>query len=279
VTKIENAVCVLVVEDDPVNREVTRAMLARLGARVTLVEDGGQALQALRDGRYDLVLMDCQMPVLDGYQATARIRAAESGTRTPIIALTADALAEDRQRCLEAGMDDYIAKPVTVENLARMLSRWAASAQGRRVAGTAPMNEPAPVSPAANAVPSDSSRALDAKTIESLRALAGVEASDFLPRVIGVFLTNSRAALADAGDAIAAGDCPSLHRLAHKLKSSSRYLGAKRLAELCAELEQAATRSDAQACARLARQMLQEFGRAEAEFEAYLSSKNPQPPH
>ena len=119
---------VLVAEDNAVNQQVIGAMLRRLGMAVTLVEDGEQAVQALQGGRYDLVLMDCQMPVLDGFAAASRIRAAETRTRIPIIALTANALAEDRQRCLDAGMDDYLPKPVSIAGLSSMLSRWTAVA-------------------------------------------------------------------------------------------------------------------------------------------------------
>ncbi|RVT52078.1 ATP-binding protein [Rubrivivax albus] len=115
---------VLVVEDNAVNRLVVQAMLERLGMTVMLAPDGQQALDILATHDIDLVLMDCQMPVMDGYEATRRIRAAgHPGTRLPVIALTAHALAEDRQRCRDAGMNDYLPKPVTGDMLARTLAR------------------------------------------------------------------------------------------------------------------------------------------------------------
>ena len=129
---------VLVVEDNPTNRVVISAMLTRLGARTTLVEDGAQGVEAIRGGgAFDLVLMDLQMPVLDGDSATRQIRAWERETghaKVPIVALTANAYEDDRARCLEAGMDDFLAKPVAIAGLQGMLARWGAS--GALVPGT-----------------------------------------------------------------------------------------------------------------------------------------------
>ena len=115
---------VLVAEDNSVNQEVIRAMLMRLGVSPTLADNGEEAVQALAREDFDLVLMDCQMPLVDGYQATERIRATDAGKRTPIVALTANVFTEDRQRCLDAGMDDYAAKPITIAELAQLLARW-----------------------------------------------------------------------------------------------------------------------------------------------------------
>ena len=99
-------------------------MLMRLGVSPTLADNGEEAVQALAREDFDLVLMDCQMPLVDGYQATERIRATDAGKRTPIVALTANVFTEDRQRCLDAGMDDYAAKPITIAELAQLLARW-----------------------------------------------------------------------------------------------------------------------------------------------------------
>jgi signal transduction histidine kinase/ActR/RegA family two-component response regulator len=115
---------VLVAEDNPVNQLVVRAMLERRGMKVTLVEDGARALAAIQEGTFDLVLMDCQMPVMDGYEATRLIRAAQQkGPRIPIVALTANAMAEDRQLCTDAGMDGYLTKPITAAALYEVLNR------------------------------------------------------------------------------------------------------------------------------------------------------------
>ena len=124
-TTREAPVHVLVAEDNVVNQKVARLMLERAGCRVDMVDDGEQAVRAVEHGAYDLVLMDCQMPVLDGFEATRRIRALPGPqARTVVIALTANALAGDRERCLSAGMDDYLAKPVRREALDELLVRW-----------------------------------------------------------------------------------------------------------------------------------------------------------
>ncbi len=118
---------VLVAEDNPVNQRVVQALLARLGVQVQIVQDGGDALAARTHGPWDLVLMDCQMPGLDGFEATRSWRRDEGSSgarRVPIIALTANALAGDRELCLEAGMDDYLAKPIRLESLLAMFQKW-----------------------------------------------------------------------------------------------------------------------------------------------------------
>ncbi|NJN52096.1 MAG: response regulator [Gammaproteobacteria bacterium] len=128
---------VLLAEDNPVNQEVARELLAALGFDVSVASDGQSALQSFLAHKPDVVLMDCQMPVLDGYAATRAIRDAEvrSGARrTPIVALTGNALSGDRERCLASGMDDFIGKPFQTSELARVLNRWlAASRQGNNL--------------------------------------------------------------------------------------------------------------------------------------------------
>lgn len=115
---------VLLVEDNPVNQMVAKGMLASLGCSVTLAQDGQQALERLPEESFDLVLMDCNMPVLDGYTATRRLRADGRWNDLPVIALTANALAEDRQKCRDAGMNDYLAKPFQRDDLKNMIHYW-----------------------------------------------------------------------------------------------------------------------------------------------------------
>jgi len=115
-------------------------MLERIGHRVGIAANGVEALRRLADSRYDLVLMDCQMPEMDGYEATRAIRAGRGGvldTEVPIIALTASAMEGDREKVLEAGMNDYLAKPIALEALSRAIERWHPSGQGSQAAGVA----------------------------------------------------------------------------------------------------------------------------------------------
>ena len=139
------AALVLVVEDSPVNRLVAVHVLERCGFRAHVVNDGREALEALATQRYDAVLMDCQMPDIDGYEATRELRRREDGTgrHTPVIAMTAHAMTGDRERCLEAGMDDYLAKPVRSQALNDVLRRWIAAAPraGEEGAGEADSGE------------------------------------------------------------------------------------------------------------------------------------------
>jgi CheY-like chemotaxis protein len=118
---------VLVAEDNPVNQLVAVRLLAKLGVEVEVVANGALALEALQRDVFDLVLMDCQMPEVDGYEATARLRElrdSASSPRIPVVALTANAMSGDRERCLAAGMDDYLSKPFTVDDLGRVLASW-----------------------------------------------------------------------------------------------------------------------------------------------------------
>jgi CheY-like chemotaxis protein len=114
---------ILVAEDNVVNQQVIRHLLGHLGHSVDVVSNGRAAVQAFETGGYDIIVMDCQMPEMSGYDAAIRIRQREAG-HVPIIALTASALSGDRERCLEAGMDDYLTKPVTLSSLASALNKW-----------------------------------------------------------------------------------------------------------------------------------------------------------
>jgi CheY-like chemotaxis protein len=121
---------VLVAEDNPVNQRVVQGLLAKLGCEAVVVPNGAAAVHTAQAGCFDLILMDCQMPEVDGFEATRRIRAQERA-RTPIVALTAGALDGDRERCLATGMDDYLSKPLRLEDLERVLTRFAHPAGGQ----------------------------------------------------------------------------------------------------------------------------------------------------
>jgi CheY-like chemotaxis protein len=119
---------VLVAEDVPTNRRVVEVMLRRLGAEAVLAGEGAEAVRLAGESAFDAILMDCQMPGMDGFEATRRIRAGEAGARVPIIALTANATRGDRDLCLAAGMDDFVSKPIELRDLQRILAHWLAAA-------------------------------------------------------------------------------------------------------------------------------------------------------
>ena len=119
----KEAVCLLVVEDNAVNMMVMKGVLAKLGYQnIEKAQDGLEAVEKAAQGSYDLILMDCQMPKLDGYAATRRLR--ELGIKVPIVAMTAHAMSGDREKCFEAGMDDYLTKPIAIDKLGAMLEQW-----------------------------------------------------------------------------------------------------------------------------------------------------------
>ncbi len=221
---------VLLAEDNRVNQEYAMALLEDLGVMTDLAVNGREALRKLELNDYDLVLMDCQMPEMDGFEATAEIRRreAESGGRpVPILALTANALSGDRTRCIEAGMDDYLPKPFDALQLRSLLSRWMRSRPGTPVPAAPPAPTPAPAL--------EGIEALDAAGVEALRRLSGDPR--FFQRLVSTYLSRSVEDIERLRAARDAGDVEGLRRAAHSLKSSSYNVKAVPLAEACRELE------------------------------------------
>ncbi|MDG4552112.1 MAG: response regulator [Candidatus Contendobacter sp.] len=230
---------VLVAEDNLVNQEVALAMLANLGCRSRAVNDGAEALAALEKEPYDLVLMDCQMPVLDGWAATTAWRQREDALgrrRTPIVALTANIVKGIREQCLAAGMDDYLSKPFERSQLVAILDRWLPAVGDP--AATPPAAPPRPSIPDAATAPSDSPPPLDQRALTQIRELRRPGQPSLLRRIVSLYLDGSPALLQRLRDAVAAGDSETLRQAAHGFKSSSANLGATQLAALCTELEQ-----------------------------------------
>lgn len=238
--------CVLLVEDNVVNQDVTRTMLESFGLAVDLAADGWRAIEAFRQRRYAAILMDCQMPELSGFDAARIIRTVEgrSRGRVPIIAVTAGAMAGDRVRCLEAGMDDYLAKPFTQLALRAALDPWlppGALVLDVRQHGLEP----------ASAVGSPESEApiLDPRALDRIRDLAGARGACLLAEVIALYLRHAPAVMADLRSALVRSDRSALARGAHTLKSSSSQLGANALAAACGRLELLAARAEPPALA------------------------------
>jgi CheY-like chemotaxis protein/HPt (histidine-containing phosphotransfer) domain-containing protein len=223
---------VLLAEDNPVNQAVALGMLDALGLTADVAGNGNEVIERLVAERYDVVLMDCQMPDLDGFAATAEIRRREQGSagHLPIVALTANALDGDRETCVAAGMDDYLAKPFSREQLALALSRWLPRAASPR--------ENPDFSPSASA-PDDTGLAgpVNARTLEAIRNLPGTDGTALVNKVIHAYFEDTPVRLAQMKSAIEAGDAEALRKAAHGMKSSSANVGAERLAGLCRDLE------------------------------------------
>ena len=221
----------LIVEDHAINQEVAKGMVAKLGYGCDVAADGVEALAALERRSYDAVLMDCHMPRMDGFQATGEIRRREAGRRhIPIVALTASALVEDRQKCIAAGMDDYLAKPVKQHELADMLNRWLDATD------TAPEHAGPPV---------DTDGVLDMEQFESLRELAaGSDDPAFLSGLVERYLQGAASRLTELQEAARRGDSAALEAAAHSLKGTSASMSAAVLASVCEVLETASSRGE-----------------------------------
>ncbi|MGY0193472.1 response regulator [Leptothrix sp. BB-4] len=267
---------VLVTDDHPVNRKFIHALLAQLGHQVSFAEDGQQALERVRAHRYDLVLMDVHMPVMDGIAATRAIRALDGeAARTRIVALTADAFTESRQRVFDAGMDDFLAKPVQVEEIEQLLKRHY-GARGRiepparaPIPAIAPAQaaNPEPVAPTPPAAPrrrfrkGDAGRVLDLEAIGEVCVAVSVSGYGSL---LGGFLADESGTLADLLEVLRLADVARLKAAGHKLKGAAANLGLRELAATAREIEQGGETFDAEQCAELLVRLTDEFETARA---------------
>lgn len=222
----------LIVEDHAVNQAVARVMVEKLGYGCDVANNGMEALEALSGHTYDAVLMDCHMPEMDGFQATEEIRRREDGRRrVPIIAMTAGAPAEGREKCMAVGMDDYLSKPVKADQLEAALNRWLDGDEPRAARGL--------VDGAPRLVEEEG--VLDAAQLGDLRELAAsIDDPGFLPRLVDQYLSQVESQLGELRQAAGRGDATVLRAVAHSLKGASATVGASEVAAACAALEQAA---------------------------------------
>jgi CheY-like chemotaxis protein/HPt (histidine-containing phosphotransfer) domain-containing protein len=221
---------ILLAEDNPINQKVALRLLERLGYGANVVGDGRQVLARLDQAAYDVILMDVQMPEMDGLETSRAICARWAASERPrIIAMTAEAMQGDRDKCLAAGMDDYLVKPVTLDRLAAALAKCRPLAA---TAATAPEDGPAP---AVDGQSTAAGSALDRDVLDQLREDLGGTAA--LRDVIRSFLDQTPSVLSALRDAAARADVASIRRAAHKIKGTSSLLGARALSEQCAEIE------------------------------------------
>ena len=219
---------ILLAEDNPVNRKLTIAQLNKLGYSAQTVANGREAVEAALTGRYALILMDCQMPEMDGFEATRTIRKAEIalGRRIPIVALTAYAMQDDLEKCISAGMDDFLKKPVGLEQLRVTIGQWlppgGMTREEMRAVQLSPTKSPEP-------------DAIDPDTLEGLYQLQ--EGPDLLGDLIDIYLRDTPPRIAALREAVRKRDPEALVFPSHSVKSSSANMGALALADMCGELE------------------------------------------
>jgi signal transduction histidine kinase/DNA-binding NarL/FixJ family response regulator len=243
---------ILVAEDNPINQEVIREVLSELGYEAHIVTNGLEALTALERQAYPVVLMDCQMPELDGYGAAREIRRREPDSRhIPLIAVTAHAFEGEREKALSAGMDDYVTKPINAHVLAEVIERWWPKSSVKEPESG---ERPASLKVEAAASVGESAPALD----------PSVKRSDAVARV---FLKHVPDQVKSIGKAIDTGDDATLKSAAHKLKGSCLAVGVPRMAAICAQLEEGSGERPA-----LFADLQAVFGRVEAELSAQLEN-------
>jgi len=258
---------VLVVEDNEVNQVLAMAILAKLGYRADVAGDGRRAVELVPRGGYDAVLMDCQLPVLDGYRATAEIRRREgTARRIPIIAMTA-AVLQDGQTCLAVGMDDHIAKPVLLAEVQAVLARWLGDG-GRHPDGGSTGR------PAAS-----TGEVVDRRRLAELGGLDPVgNGPALVGRLLESFLARIPVDLADLRAAFHLADTARVLRVAHRLKGAAATVGSSGMVSLCEQLELRARGGTVPPAGDLLPLLEQEFARVIRALDAILPSRQPRGP-
>jgi CheY-like chemotaxis protein len=254
---------ILLVEDNLINQQVALGILQIQGYNVTVVNNGREALEAHAQGEFDLVLMDCHMPEMDGFEATRAIRSRErvSGKHLAIVALTANAMAQDREACLDAGMDDHLAKPFSMQTLQDMLNRWM------------PRHPKALQAPAVErAHDSGGDGVIDRVVLDQLGKVLTNGKPELLARVIKVYLAESPKLVQKLKHAAGAQEASEVVRAAHSLKSSSGNVGAKQLSRYCEDMEGAGRAANLEAMRALLAKLEAEHGRVQEALSAELES-------
>ena len=226
---------ILVADDDPTHQLVIKAVLKKAGYRVSAAPDGKVALELFAQARPDIVLMDCQMPILDGFQATQAIRQLESNSNDQpvvIVAVTGNTAVGDREKCVAAGMDDYLSKPFTGEQLRDVISKYLQHSESLPV--------------------------VESRVLDGLSALQEAWGQDVVQKVVQVYVHRSREIVAELRLSLDAPDAAGVTANAHALKSSSAKVGALKLADLCEALETAGRQGDLSSAAEIHQHIQQE---------------------
>ena len=246
---------ILVVEDNVVNQEVALGILRKLGVRADAVGDGAEALESLKTLPYDLVLMDMQMPEMDGLEATRIIRNPQSAVlnhHVPVIAMTANAMRGDRQRCLAAGMNDYISKPVSPQALVDAMNAWLP-----------------PDTPDTRSDLSASEAEPEASILDRSGLIARLMYDEALAdRILARFLETTPQQIESLKRSLDSGDAPTAKRIAHAIKGAASNVGAERLRWAAFELERAAQAGDLNAAASRLAELQSQFARLKEAIQA-----------
>jgi CheY-like chemotaxis protein/HPt (histidine-containing phosphotransfer) domain-containing protein len=264
-----SGVRILIADDDPINQEIASRMLKKFGCAAEVACDGDVAVKRFANEKFDLILMDCEMPMMDGPDATRRIRDLEAtatrvdgrAPRIPIMASTARAWCDVRERCVSAGMDDFIVKPFDARQMGETLKRWL-HPQGEEAVGLA-QNDDSPGVP-----PNSSAAAIDPAAITEIRKLGGAGGDALVARVVSQFLGSANQSAATIRQCLESGDGQGGWRAAHTFKSSTGTLGARRLYTCCGEIERLARDEGAAAALPL-------LGTLDAELAAALIELGP----
>jgi CheY-like chemotaxis protein/HPt (histidine-containing phosphotransfer) domain-containing protein len=250
---------VLLAEGKPLHQWVLKAMLERLGSRVDVVGDGAQAVEAASRTAYHAILIDCDLPVMDGFEATWEIRRRQDGAhRTPIIAVTASATRDPQERCLDAGMDDYLTKPLSLNALRAVLDLWAPVAAELAITG--------------DSVDLPASK-LDSHVVERLESLGKSVGEDLMAELAVLFKEDASSLVLALHEAFAVNDPAGAALTAHTLRGSSANMGASHLANLCATLEAIGDRDALVGSEALLLAIDVELGRVNAALDSRIGSR------
>lgn len=270
-----NPLRILVIEDNIINQNLVMLMLERLGYRADVGANGQEALDALKRQPYDAILMDVQMPVMDGLEATRRIRQDLDIQPQPrIIAMTANAMSGDREICLQAGMDDYVSKPIHIEDLVNSLNRCQPQEiRDQQVTSAAPVQT----------MIEDFDEIIDINELQRLKETLGPRVGTLLPSLVSSFFKQAEKLTEDARQALAESRLDDLRRAAHTLKSNSASFGARRLSEIARQLEEQTRLGVTDGAADLIHSAAEEYGRVhiallEAQDMVLNGSKEPSQP-